>query len=364
MSKIRFQILPPLVASETPIRITGNLAALGNWNPAMGLELHPIGAWQEAEIEVDEGFHIEYKITHGSWQTEAVDAWGDVLANRTHEVWGNATLHLTVADWKDSYAGRLTREQVSSRILADSRDVLIWLPPSYAMDPKRRFPVIYLHDGDNVFDPQTSPLTGVDWAADEWVKLLALEGVMPESIVVGICHPDGFGEENESLRDVDLSPELGGSAYAAFVASELVPYLDTHYRTDPSPLSRTLVGGSLGALNTFYTAIHHPGIFSKFACLSTRFEDVSNSLPEHSGQLQALESMATLPKETRIYFDYGTHGLDECYEGYHSELGAILREKGWKSGAEFLITRIADGSHGEISWRARFGAALRFLAKE
>ncbi|HEY5793289.1 MAG TPA: alpha/beta hydrolase-fold protein [Chthoniobacterales bacterium] len=363
MSKIRFQVLSPLFPENPAPRVTGSLPALGNWNPAEGLELKPHGIWREAEFATEEGEHFEYKITRGSWQTEAVDAWGDVLPNRSHEVWGDATLHVTVADWKDTHAGRLTRERVGSRILADSREILIWLPPSYALDPERRFPVIYLHDGDNLFDPQTSPITGVDWAADEWVRLLARTGGVPESIVAGVCHPDGFNQENIPLRDVDLSPELGGPAYAAFVASELAPYLDTHYRTDASPLRRTLGGADLGALNAFYTAIHHPGVFSRFLCLSTRFGDLSDSPAENSRELAALECLPGLPRENRFYFDYGTRGLDAGLGPFHERLGAILREKGARDGAEFQIARVEGGGHDEASWRQRFGPALRFLAQ-
>ena len=107
----------------------------------------------------------------------AVDAYGDVPPNSTCDVWLDHTVRHTVADWKDRFRGRLTRERLSSRFLADARDLLIWLPPSYSTEPTRRFPVIVLHDGANVFDPSTSPLSQVDWAADEWVSRLALEGV-------------------------------------------------------------------------------------------------------------------------------------------------------------------------------------------
>lgn len=358
MSKIRFQVLAPLFPENPALRISGSLAALGNWVPASGLALQPHGIWQEAEIEVEEGTHFEYKITRGSWQTEAVDAWGDVLPNRSHEVWGNGTLHVSVADWKDTYAGRLTRERVPSRILADSREVNLWLPPSYALDPERRFPVIYLHDGDNLFDPQTSPITGIDWAADEWVRLLSRQGVMPEAIVVGVCHPDGFNEENATLRDVDLAPELGGSAYAAFVASELVPYLDSHYRTDPSPHHRTLGGSGLGALSTFYTAIHHPGIFNRFIGLSTLLGGISGEAKE----LSALAALSALPRESRFYFDYGTRGVDAGLAADHARLREILRGKGGREETDWVIREIPEGDYSEASWRARFGAALRFLA--
>ena len=363
MSKIRFQIVPPLDRSEEPVFITGSIPALGNWQPESGLRLEWKPPYHAGGIEAETGGHFEYKINRGSWETEAVDACGDVPANYAHEVWLDATLRHTAADWKDRYQGRLTREVVPSRVLAGSRELLVWLPHSYATDAGRRFPLIVLHDGANVFDPLTSPFSGVDWAADEWVNLLSREGVLPEAIVVGVCHPEGFSEENETLRDFDLSPELGGAAYAQFLTTELITHLDTHYRTLAAPSARVLGGASLGGLMSFYVAIHHPGVFGKFACLSTAFEDVSQRVPDQSGQLRAVEAERALPAETRIYFDYGTHGLDECYEPYHRDLGALLRGKGWRDGREFSIVRVEGGSHDELSWRLRFGDALRFLTQ-
>lgn len=362
MSTIRFQILPPIhTLPDDQAIITGNHPALGNWNPAKGLRLENDGRWLTGQMEADEGAAIEFKITRGSWQSEAVDAWGHVPHNRRHEVWLDATIHAVVPDWKDRYAGRLTRDRIYSRVLASHRELLVWLPPSYPLEPGRRFPVIYLHDGENIFDPETSPVSQVDWAADEWVRVLNREHILPECILVAVCHPDGFTEDNLDYRDVDLSPELGGAAYANFMARELVGYIDSHYHTIARSEYRALCGSSLGALNAFYTALHHPGIFTKYACLSTAFEDVSDSLPKDSQQLLALENEPALPNNVRMYFDYGTEGLDECYEPYHRELGSLLRQKGWKDDDNFKIVRVPGGSHDEISWRFRFGDALRFL---
>jgi len=362
MSKIRFQIVPPIARSDEAVFITGSIPALGEWQPERGLRLEWKPPYHVGEIEAETGAHFDYKITRGSWETEAVDAYGDVPSNSVHEVWLDATLHHTVADWKDRFQGRLTREVIHSRVLAGSRELLIWLPHSYVTDSQRRFPVMVLHDGANIFDPLTSPLSGVDWAADEWVNRLAREGVMPEAIVVGVCHPEGFSEENETLRDYDLSPELGGAAYAQFLVTELLVHMDARYRTLAEPAARLLGGSSLGGLISFFVAMHHPGVFGNFACLSTAFEDVSQSPPPQSGQLLALAAKPVLPTGTRMYFDYGSRGLDECYELYHHELGALLREKGWRDGREFQIVRVEGGGHDELSWRQRIGEALRFLA--
>lgn len=363
MSKIRFQVVPPIHRGEQPIFVTGSHPALGDWLPEKALQLAWRPPFHVGEIEADTGTHFEYKIHRGSWETEAVDAYGDVPGNRAHEVWLDGTVHVTIADWKDRYRGRLTRERVPSRVLAGGRDLLIWLPQSYATHRNRRFPVVVLNDGSNIFDPDTSPFSGIDWAADEWVTKLSADGVMSESLVVGVCHPDGFTESNDSQRDFDLSPELGGAAYAQFLATELIPHLDTHYRTLPEPSARVLGGASLGALLAFFVAIHHPGVFGNFACLSTNFGDMSRSTPESAGELQALAAEPALATGARMYFDYGTVGIETDNAPYHQFLAELLTTKGWRQGEDFEICQVEGGTHDELSWRQRIGSALRFLAR-
>lgn len=363
MSRIRFEILPPIDRPGEPVFVTGNIGALGNWQAELGLRLDWNPPFHTGGIEAETGTHLEYKIVRGSWEKEAVDAYGNVPANLTHDVWLDGTRHHTVADWKDRYRGRLTHERLYSRVLAGERELLIWLPVGYATDVNRRFPLIVLHDGANVFDPTTSPVSGADWAADEWVNLLSSHGTMPEAIVVGVCHPEGYSDENVTLRDFDLSPEMGGPAYAEFITTELLGHMDTHYRTLAEPAGRTLGGAGLGAAITFHTALRHPGVFGKFLCLSSSFEDLSQSPPESAILLAALEALPELPRETRIYFDYGTLGRDAGSAAYHQRLDALLRGMGWEEGREYFLTRVEGGSHGETSWRWRFGSALRFLAR-
>jgi enterochelin esterase-like enzyme len=264
MSRIRFEIIPPIDRPEEPVRICGNGRSLGEWDVARAFPLRWEGDRHVGVVEADTGTVLEYKILRdGSWESEAVDAWGNVPPNQRHDVWLDATVHGVVADWKDRYAGRLTHDRIYSHTLATWRDLLIWLPPAYATDPDQRFPVFYFNDGANVFDPVMSPLSGVDLAADEWARLLARERAIPESIVVGVCHPDGFAEGVRSEREIDLSPELGGSAYAQFLAAELVPAMDAHYRTLARPEARVLGGTGLGGLSAFYTALHHPEVFGR-----------------------------------------------------------------------------------------------------
>jgi enterochelin esterase-like enzyme len=363
MSRIRFEILPPVDRPEEPVSVCGNLRALGEWDAALALKLRWEGDRHVGVIETDTGSVIEYKILRGgTWEAEAVDAWGNVPPNARHDVWLDATAHHTVADWKDRCAGRLMRDRVYSRALAAWRELLIWLPPGYVTEREQRFPVIYFNDGANVFDPETSPISKVDLAADEWVRALSESGAMREAIVVGVCHPEGFSEGMRSERDIDLSPELGGSAYSQFLATELVPSIDTRYRTLAEPRARTICGASLGGLSAFYTALHHAEVFGAMAGLSTSFEDVSQSPPENCAALRMLAERASQAAGQKFYFDYGTEGADHHYEPYHRQLASLFDAKGLEDGRDFRILRVIGGRHDEGSWRLRLGDALRFLA--
>jgi enterochelin esterase-like enzyme len=360
MSRIRFRIIPPVDRSSEPVFVSGSSEALGFWDPTKALPLRYEHPFHTGEIEAPTGLHFEYKITRGSWEREAVEAHGNVPGNLSHEVWLDATLQHTVADWKDRFKGRLTRDVMSSRLLAQDRELLIWLPEGYSRETGHRFPLIILHDGDSIFDPALSVPSGVDLAADEWASLLARRGIIPESIVVGVRHPEGFSPEDITLRDYELSPEWGGEGYARFLTQELVLHMDQHYRTIASPASRILGGVGLGALNAFHTALTRPGVFGGVACLSTSFEDVSQSVPATCAALRLLEEIPALDKNLRIYFDYGDQEIDECYEGYHHMLASLLISKGWSEGVEFRIQRIPGAGHNPLSWRTRLGEALSF----
>ena len=283
------------------------------------------------------------------------------MADHTHEVVADVLLEHTVSDWRDRQSGRLVFETISSAVLGGERTLSVWLPHGHHHGGEK-YPLIVAGDGANIFDPQTS-FSGVDLALDEWVRLLSAEGTLPPSVIAAVHHPEGETAWGQSERDMELSPERRGACYAQFVVTELLPFLEARFHLQQSPESRTLVGVSLGALNAFFTAIHHPGVFGRFACLSTSFEDLSESLPHETGELLALSRMPALPANTRMFFDFGDNGLDECYEPYHEELSRLLQAKGWQENREFTIRRISGGMHHERSWRQRLGDALRFLAQ-
>lgn len=354
MSRIRFEILPPVEHPEEPIAVCGSLAELGGWDAGHALTLRWNGDLHVGTVEAEIGATFEYKLLRGNWEGEAVDAWGHVPPNEVHGVWLDATVHRTVADWKDRYAGRLTRDRVYSRALAAWRELLVWLPPSYASQPDQRYPVLYFSDGANVFDPETSPLSKVDLAADEWVRALSSQGAMPEAIIVGICHPEGFAEGMQSLREVDLSDDLGGAAYSRFLACELTAEIDGRYRTRAEADARMLGGTGLGATNAFSTVVRHEGVFGKLACLSALS-------PGRSGDGSMQKEIPAPVGGMRWYFDHGSIGRETELEADHRHLAAVLTANGWEEGRDYRVLRVIGGTHDERSWRWRLGDALRFL---
>jgi len=359
MSRVQFKILPPVLRPAEPIRICGNIGELGNWNPGEALELTWEEPWHLADMHLPEGIHVEYKLLREGWDTEEVGAFGHIVENHTLIPGEDQIRQHVIANWKDRIPGELTRTSIGSRLLGDEVELLAWLPPGYRSG--RRFPLLVMHDGNDLFNPSTCDGSSVDWAVDEWMVRLAEEGAFPPALIVGVCQSEGRIDEDLSRRDEELSLSLKGETYARFIVEELVPFIDRHYATLATPESRILGGASLGALNALHTALTHPGIFSNYICLSTAFEDVTGAPPNASMMLRRLDEVSALPNGIRIFFDYGTLGLDECYEPYHIELGGILRDKGWQAGRQFKIRRAEGSGHDDLSWRFRFPEAVRFL---
>src|SRR5207249_12276645 len=149
--------------TNATVFITGNHEKLGAWNAgSVALEKQADGSWRRT-ITFPAGSDLEYKITRGSWQTEVASADGVVPQNSRLHVLSNETIRIVVANWKDAMhkvEGQITGTVRYHRKMEGEgikpRDVVVWLPPSYERPPDRRYPVLYVHDGQNAFDPATS----------------------------------------------------------------------------------------------------------------------------------------------------------------------------------------------------------------
>lgn len=258
-----------------------------------------------------------------------------------------------------------------SRFVA-ARRVDVWLPEGYDPSGKKRYPVLYMHDGQNLFDPAAA-YGGHEWQVDE-----TLTRLRKRYIVVGIWNtPERFIEytPEKPYRDIpkdrldkfaDRPPNAPkGDAYLQFIVAELKPYVDRTFRTKPGRGHTYIAGSSMGGLISLYAVMEYPEVFAGAACLSTHWP---LSLRENTAvftdaMLAYLdEKLSRAAPRPKLYFDYGTATLDAWYEPHQQRIDALLRKKGYP--ARKWTTRKFDGAeHNEQAWAARLGQVMQFLLR-
>lgn len=245
-----------------------------------------------------------------------------------------------------------------SNVLANERDVLVYLPPGYAdsvgqENESRRFPVLYLQDGQNLFDAATS-FHGVEWGVDETAQRLILGGRIEPLIIVGVYNT-GDSRMDEYTPTQDPRQKRGGKAdlYGRFLIEELKPFLDRNYRTLAGPEFTGLGGSSLGALVTLYLGLKNPQVFSKLMVMSPSVWWDHGMILRFAQQLRAKPS-------TRIWLDIGSKE-GKFTPGYVRQLRDLLITQGWRLDADLKFTEIRGGHHTEAAWAKRVEPALRFL---
>lgn len=344
--------VPPNTPAEAPIYVTGDQPELGNWKPD-AIRLYPIGPHQyQADITFPVGTTaMQLKITRGAWGKEAGGARGEPISNIDVRIPDEQTTYVrNVISWTDLPApgvtGRVDKiAAFHSPQLGNDRDVWVWLPPGYEAEPGRRYPVVYVHDGQNVFDPRTSSF-GLDWQLDEAMTSLVEHGEAPGAILVAVA--------NTKDRDYEYDLELNGKSYARFLIDTLKPHIDRAYRTLPGRETTYTMGASLGASIAVSLAWCYPEVFSKAVGLSfpVFYRD--------SAMLRVVKAASRPALPIRLYFDHGDTGQDSAYEGsvrrFYDELLALGMAR---SDIEYRVFKYAD--HSEPDWARRMPIPLRFL---
>jgi len=259
-----------------------------------------------------------------------------------------------------SRVGTLERLGVMASSHVSPREVQVWLPPGYAEKPERRYPVLYLHDGQNVFDARAA---GAEWQVDEAAQRGVTSGRLKPFIVVAVSSVD-------ATRTLDYTPSVmtppkeqqgrgaperrggGMPAYARFLVEELKPAIDARYRTRPGRADTAVGGSSFGGLASMWLALHRPETFG--AALV-----VSPSVWWDDGYLLR-DVAATAPSpRPRLWVDMGAQEGEQAVK-LARELVASLRKRGWSAdGLQFVED--AQGRHDEASWARRVPAMLDFL---
>jgi enterochelin esterase-like enzyme len=259
---------------------------------------------------------------------------------------------------------------------AKARRVTVWLPPGYDAGQDRHA-VLYMHDGQNLFDPATA-YTGQTWGVGQHLARLRTAGTVKPTMVVGIWNTDLRSQEYAPNLDGQLPAELRGIAgsplsdgYLRFVVEELKPAIDARFRTRPGRDDTVVMGSSMGGLISLYALCQYPQVFGAAGALSTHWlvstqGDLVNAHDPRLDQVAALfrdylRDRLPRPGQGKIYFDHGTINLDSLYGPYQGKVDAQMRAQGYRDDVDFM-TRVYEGAdHNEASWRAHLQVPLGFL---
>jgi predicted alpha/beta superfamily hydrolase len=260
---------------------------------------------------------------------------------------------LSPAHALDNNPRYLVLRQFHSRFLPDARDIEVYLPEAYINDPERRFPVFYLHDGQNLFDGRTSYITDRTWQAHTTADRLTRAGRIEPVILVGI---NNTGVRRMAEYTPTRDPRLGGGdgdLYGRLLVEELKPLIDSAFRTLPDAGHTALGGSSLGGLISLYLGFTYPNVFSRLAVLSPSLWWNDRAI------LRTVSAVHTRP-ELRIWLDMGTsEGLRHLRDT--DLLHRRLIQDGWRDARDLCYLRAPGGQHNEDAWAARFHQVLRFL---
>jgi predicted alpha/beta superfamily hydrolase len=265
-------------------------------------------------------------------------------------------------------ASRIERHAAFDTKRVVPRNVDVHLPAGYDLYPDRWYPVVYMHDGQNLFDPETS-FSGVAWGVDRTLDRLSREEGIAEAIVVGIWNSPRRIREYMPQRAMEdfgtnvirrrFAETYGGAPcsddYLAFLVHELKPFIDARYRTRPEAEATLVMGSSMGGLVSVYALCEHPSVFGGAGCLSTSWTVAGRIM------LQYLHRRLPAAGGHRLYFDFGVEAQIGRYESLQKAVDRIVHRAGYRRGRDWLSERFQGEPHSEAAWRDRFDVPARFF---
>lgn len=308
---------------------------------------------------------INFKFTQGSWETVETDIDGNSLENRTFTFGDkNDTVKIKIASWSNTSSKKSTATKNVSILSEDfympqlnrNRKIWIYVPPDYA-DSNKSYPVMYMHDGQNLFDSATS--YAGEWEVDETLNKLYKEKGFG-LIVIGI---DNGGEKRMDEYSPWKHPKYGGGegdAYIKFIAETLKPFIDKNYRTRSDKENTAIMGSSMGGLISFYATLQYPKVFGKSGVYSPSFwfSDQSFEFAKNHGKLKNIKMyLLAGGKEgaNNIVFNEISKTVMDM-----NKMVVILKENGFLS--DNIITKVvSEGKHNEKLWRDNFEEAILWL---
>ncbi|WP_185957608.1 ChaN family lipoprotein [Saccharicrinis carchari] len=256
------------------------------------------------------------------------------------------------------------------------RNIDIWLPENF--DSKKRYGVLYMHDGQMLFDADIT-WNHSEWKVDENISELNKMDKIKQVIVVGIWntgltrHSEYFPEKpflklpkniQQNLLENSLQGKIQTDSYLKFIVHELKPYVDSKYSTYSDAKYTFITGSSMGGLISIYAISEYPEIFGGAACLSTHWPGDVNRKDDiiPNAFIEYLKNNLPDPKNHKIYFDFGTIGVDSLYEPYQQKVDKVMKIKGYTANS-WETKKFPNRDHSERSWSERLQIPLKFLLK-
>ena len=348
--------LPDYTPAEEMLFIAGDFNGWNPGNPVYVLEKNEENKWAITLGQQDEGTAIQFKFTRGDWGTVEKGVNGEEIGNRTFTFGNDSVVHCIIYNWADFGSGgestaaenvSIMDENFEMPQLDRTRRIWVYLPPDYEQNSKN-YPVLYMHDGQNLFDATTS--YAGEWEVDETLNSLAEQGY-EVPIVVGI---DNGGTERiaEYTPWVNPSYDSGqGSEYINFIIETLKPYIDDNYRTLADQNNTGIMGSSLGGLISQYGAIKNQDIFGKAGLFSPSYW-FSDSIWAFTNEYGRQNSM-------RIYQMIGQLEGSQAVANM-LQMEDVLKENGFTTD-EVISNVIPNGEHNEALWREQFEDAYLWL---
>jgi predicted alpha/beta superfamily hydrolase len=354
---VRIIVTDIAAKAQDDIYVAGNF---NNWNPAdNNSKLKPFAGGRRVIVfdDVNPGIY-EYKFTRGNWDKVETTAKGENIQNRTLTVTGDTSFEIAIAGWKDDYPDKPKPSTASANVhIVDSaffmpqlnryRKIWIYLPLSYEQTKNISYPVLYMHDGQNLFNERTAAFE-MEWGVDECLDTLELQ-LKKECIVVGIDNGGDKRMNEYNPYDNDKYGKGEGKQYIDFIANTLKPYIDKNYRTFKDAKHTYIAGSSMGGLISLYALLQYPDVFGGAGIFSPAFWITP--------QMYTDVANAKWQKSFRIYF-YAGEKENNTMAADMQKMFDIIKQKKccFMQDVTFPL-----GQHNEMYWRDEFDDFYRWL---
>ncbi len=352
-ANLKLIVYSKTVSATDTIFVAGSHPLLGNWNPhKISLEKINDTTWSKSFL-LPSKVEYEFKFTLGEWNREALNNDSSKPSNIHVNLSGDTTIVYNISKWanfKNTFNGKITGLVKYYKNMEcgglKPRDVIVWLPPDYYDDTTKYFPVLYMHDGQNIIDPKTS-FAGVDWQIDETADSLIRNKIIKGIIIVGIY--------STVDRTAEYSDTESGKKYMEFIVNKLKPFIDRSYRSLKDKINTATMGSSMGGLIAFMLTWEYPETFGKSAPFSPAIKifpyDYLRKIKEYLGP----------KKDVKFYFYNGGIDIEAKLQPGLDETISYLVKNGYEKGKDFEVKIDPTQPHTESAWALNVAGALKFL---